>query len=538
MRLRFTPPPSPLTNFGEVKRLFGTVCLAVVMMILSSSCRDDLDDFVITELSETEDFEVVKVKRWFEKNQSNLSKANTIVKSTKEVSFTRFEKRPDWQSGNPYKFNDGRDVVEVFLKNTDFVYPSHLKDEFSGANLEKAVVSNLMFVERPGSEDYSVFVVRYYPKNRKSARLSQGLSYHKLPAYWEGEIGLFTPDEVHVHSFVIDNGYITQSRKYLSEDHVHKNHIQASTCSIGSYQICQNYVENDVVVVNCRTVYYNSCYNPAPPLYLGGPEGSGGGGSGPSPGPGDQYVCDSMDPNCIPHPGVGGGELPDSEPEEEDQVDMDGLTNCHKNIIQDLIGSTQQEFKRIFEKFNGNQPVPANYNVKFQYGTCPTGATACTTKNLDNGWATITISQSVNQNATDLSFARTVLHETLHSYLFFEQNYPSNCDLNCLLIRYIAEHGPGPNDVHHNLYVETKFLNDIATELRNYATDVGYNVNALGDQYFKDMAWGGLHETNLFKAKPMSEQNRINARVKAELTGGSQTYGSSSASPMGITACD
>lgn len=234
--------------------------------------------------------------------------------------------------------------------------------------------------------------------------------------------------------------------------------------------------------------------------------------------------------------GVGGNGL---ETEEEEEIDMEVLSDCHKDIIKKLIGSSQQEFKRIFEKFNGNQPVPGNYNVKFQYGTCPLGATACTSKNIQDGWATITISQSVNQNATDLSFARTMLHETLHAYLIFEQNYPSDCDLNCLLNNYISKYGGNNlNPAHHNLYVETKFLNDIATELRNYAAGAGYNVNTLGDQFFKDMAWGGLHETNLFKAKPISEQNRINARVKAELTGGSHTYGSSSASPIGITACD
>lgn len=143
----------------------------------------------------------------------------------------------------------------------------------------------------------------------------------------------------------------------------------------------------------------------------------------------------------------------------------------------------------------------------------------------------------MNQNATNFSFARTILHETLHAYLLFEQNYPSDCDLNCLLIRYIAEHGPNPNDINHNLYVETKFLNDISIELKNYATGLDYNVNALGDQYFKEMAWGGLHETNLFKSKPLSEQNRINARIKAEVTGEMQTYGNSSALPMGIPAC-
>ena len=39
-------------------------------------------------------------------------------------------------------------------------------------------------------------------------------------------------------------------------------------------------------------------------------------------------------------------------------------------------------FKSIFDKFNGYQPVPYNYNVHFQYGECVTTSTAlaCTKK--------------------------------------------------------------------------------------------------------------------------------------------------------------
>lgn len=63
-------------------------------------------------------------------------------------------------------------------------------------------------------------------------------------------------------------------------------------------------------------------------------------------------------------------------------------------------------------------------------------------------------------------------------------------------------------------------LGNIATELRNYASSVGYNVNTLGDQFFKDMVWGGLTETDVFKnSKTIAEQNRIKDRINAEIKG-------------------
>ncbi len=141
-----------------------------------------------------------------------------------------------------------------------------------------------------------------------------------------------------------------------------------------------------------------------------------------------------------------------------------------------------------------------------QNGSCGNGATACTDPKLNNGWSTITIDPNVNSQATDLSIARTIMHEVLHAYLLFETQFPSDCDLNCLLSKYIIKYGSNDlNPTHHNLFLETKFLNDIAFELQNFAVSMGYNPNTLGgDQFFKDMAWGGLTSTNVFNSLPSS----------------------------------
>lgn len=227
--------------------------------------------------------------------------------------------------------------------------------------------------------------------------------------------------------------------------------------------------------------------------------------------------------------GGGGGE--------DAEIDMARLLNCHKNIVLNLIGETQGEFKRIFNKFAGNNPLPVNYNVRFQYGNCfPfTDATACNNRSLTNGWATITINQAKTKDATDLSFGTTILHEILHSYLLFEADYPSDCDLNCLLNKYLVKYGSKDlNPPHHNLFVETKFLNDISTELKNYASGVGYNVELLGDQFFKDMAWGGLFETDVFMKLSDEDRKRITNRIGAEL----YNINYNGTVPNGEKACD
>ena len=124
----------------------------------------------------------------------------------------------------------------------------------------------------------------------------------------------------------------------------------------------------------------------------------------------------------------------------------------------------------------------------------------------------------------------------LHAYLLFEAAYPSNCDLNCLLNSYLNRYNTQShnNQTHHNLFAETKFLNDIAVELRNFATSSGYNINLLGNQYFKDMAWGGLHDTDLFKNLNQSDQARIKNLLLAENSNSTQN----NITPKGIKACD
>ncbi|MCH7414831.1 hypothetical protein MM213_15125 [Belliella sp. R4-6] len=64
---------------------------------------------------------------------------------------------------------------------------------------------------------------------------------------------------------------------------------------------------------------------------------------------------------------------------------------------------------------------------------------------------------------------------------------------------------------------------------------MGYNVNSLGDQFFKDMAWGGLTQTEVFlNGKSQVDKNRIIEVNWVENTLSNQY----SVSPKGTKACD
>jgi hypothetical protein len=108
------------------------------------------------------------------------------------------------------------------------------------------------------------------------------------------------------------------------------------------------------------------------------------------------------------------------------------------------------------------------------------------------------------------------------------------CDLNVLLNNYLEKYENDFGDGHHALIVETKFLNDIEEELKHFASSIGYNVNTIGSQYFKDMAWGGLQFTDVFKNLQTEDQNRIKNIIAVE----NSNSAINSISPKGILACE
>jgi hypothetical protein len=71
------------------------------------------------------------------------------------------------------------------------------------------------------------------------------------------------------------------------------------------------------------------------------------------------------------------------------------------------------------------------------------------------------------------------------------------------------------NAVHHE-EIARSLVKSIGVALEAYGVSQGYNLNK---QFYEDMAWGGLQETDTFKALPKSDQNRILNTLSAELTG-------------------
>lgn len=155
-----------------------------------------------------------------------------------------------------------------------------------------------------------------------------------------------------------------------------------------------------------------------------------------------------------------------------------------KTILADL-KTIPNGVGQIVGKFAGNTP---GFNWEVKDGN--TGTANAQTSTAYNNGVTTTLSNTNLNNATDLSIARTILHEAVHAYFVTVQN------LNLTVAERSQLMGDNwfalvpklvPNQGH--ALFASNFVNDISGALYEYAKKKDINVSL---QYCKDLAWGGL----------------------------------------------
>lgn len=105
---------------------------------------------------------------------------------------------------------------------------------------------------------------------------------------------------------------------------------------------------------------------------------------------------------------------------------------------------------------------------------------------------TSTFNPEYFKDATDLSIARTIIHESVHAFLIYHVKNEPIGDIKDALTAYIESNGLSNqvnNVLHHNFM--SQFVNSIAYNLYLWDSHHGSGGN-LGWQYYHDMAWGGL----------------------------------------------
>lgn len=213
----------------------------------------------------------------------------------------------------------------------------------------------------------------------------------------------------------------------------------------------------------------------------------------------------------------------------EKQIIKDSsLPNCIKDIIDDLLAdNTYLDLgdmdSSVLEQLNlagyimdifNNSP---NYNLIFKMDNLPPDSSG----NLKNAQTiptasptipgnfiiTITLDTNYVTNATDLSLARTIIHESLHAYLAYitQENFTSTLALRLLSLS--SSLPGGLNEAQHN-EMSNNFVNAIANSLESW-----HNSALIDNNYYNYLSWSGsMLSTQAFLEKPLTFQtNCINA---------------------------
>ncbi|WP_155297359.1 hypothetical protein [Spirosoma aerolatum] len=203
-----------------------------------------------------------------------------------------------------------------------------------------------------------------------------------------------------------------------------------------------------------------------------------------------------------------------NEPSKADSINSSQLKPCMKIVLYSLLSGSQ--ISDIIKKFSGTEK---DYNWILKDGRLGANSNA-ETKSYDRVNRSVTTTFDTNKfaDATDLSIARTILHESVHAYLvtyFASDPLMANADYPDMVVAWMGVKRPDLNQIHHDEMVQS-FISDIASELKFYGESKGYVIS---DDYYFKLAWGGLENTNAFKSQSSITQAATKDVIRIELTG-------------------
>ncbi|TDH18480.1 hypothetical protein EXU57_23045 [Segetibacter sp. 3557_3] len=119
------------------------------------------------------------------------------------------------------------------------------------------------------------------------------------------------------------------------------------------------------------------------------------------------------------------------------------------------------------------------------------------------------------QDGTDLSVARTIIHEMVHAYLtlyFLYDHTHAKIDYPGIYSAWSSSMDPDYNKIQHD-EIERSLMDDIAIALAEYSAITGLLL--MDDYVYKDLAWGGLDYISRSDLTPDMKE-RIYNRLMAE----------------------
>ena len=212
------------------------------------------------------------------------------------------------------------------------------------------------------------------------------------------------------------------------------------------------------------------------------------------------------------------------------------LTQDDANIdLGDMPDFVKEELNlsgQIMDVFNNSSKYHLNFKVgNLQPNSLGQEKNAETKFNRSTKAFDITLNSSYVSNATDLSIARTIIHESLHAYISLIYHTQVFSDLRKSLDKLLSQNGDDQNKAEHKLMVKN-FINSIANSLESWD-----NSSLTDNNYYTYLSWsGGMVSTPAFNALSIDfQQNIIDAN---ENEGQAGSGNSANSKALGNKSCN
>lgn len=179
-------------------------------------------------------------------------------------------------------------------------------------------------------------------------------------------------------------------------------------------------------------------------------------------------------------------------------INTENLDDCTKSIFNKIKESNSIE--NVISRFSGE-----NSFFNWTLETKPESSFFNNANSAETGWTTgatnsytTKIGSSFKDSATDMSIARTLVHEAIHAYIlsYLESGTSLIQTFPVMFKNMVSKKYGIPNDNlqrYHHEEVALNYVNSISEAL------AGWDNNNHEPQFYKDLAWGGLFETDIFQ---------------------------------------
>lgn len=417
----------------------------------------------------------------------------------------------------------GRDAYALALEGVD----------------ESRAIDNMVIIDK-GNGETSALIVRHLPSKGwyDGKPLADDFANN-----FSGTMQVFSPENGLLTQVAMKNGAILDNSSKLGGTSAKGGCSISSVQYAGLWQAGVFYITNINIRIDCG--FSSGPGGPDPFGSTGGndPEagndevggGSGGGGGSASPRTAFlefQMIAEFCQDNGYVLSPMGDGCLVDYKLVDETNdpcvsgiIDKLQQKDMQKLTIPDIgeLSGTGHLSQGILDLFNGSGDYDLTFKVA-EAGSDGNPRNASTVKQQGvNNW-NVTLDDDYVRNATQLSIARTVIHESVHAFIGYSLKLSRTTDLAKALSDYrlkLLTSGANYNQSQLDNMGEHNFISQFVDGMAHSLSVWDNNKQTL--DYYKQLSWAGLENTPAYQQLPNKTQ--IQNSITNEATGSSNAKG-------------